>query len=480
MSKLTSQLTIALDACIIENFADIFVLELALKRIEKKYDLANPEVIAGLATLADVGAVQSRLIAQPAAALVKGLRAALVQPLRPPAKLLVEALLAGAERGSPPPGKSKLPAFARAARLPPLSGKGDVEAFLLGLMKKERPESAPFTAESLAKLGRALALGWLSHGAEPKHAWAVYAAGYFPDDQTARDLAMMARELGPRVGQFSKAQILVDVLALMNTRLALELLQELATKIKTRSVKERAQRAFDDAAKRAGVSKHDLADKLLRDDAPVGKDFAKRLEQRMVTGAKMPAVELVENILQRDAVRERARGVIFKSGKTTFTIGDDGELLDVSGKRYVLPSTASVTVAHPLDLKATELKKWRAKISKAPFAQLDRVTHAFATTAALAKYAKTIKAVRQGAIYGLEALGWRRGVVIGGVLIGMIRELDGITATIEFEPGIYVGRGMAAVDQELTKVSIKGKGPARAFSEIAREFDTLGRGAPRE
>lgn len=114
MSKLTDTLSAKLDDCIIENFADIYEMEGELARIAKKHDLASPEVIAAIATVADVGAAQARLTAQPPDALARGLEAALARPLRPPAKLLVEALLDGAKReasrpvtGGAPPSKKR-------------------------------------------------------------------------------------------------------------------------------------------------------------------------------------------------------------------------------------------------------------------------------------------------------------------------------------------------------------------------------------
>ncbi|MBA3500153.1 MAG: DUF4132 domain-containing protein, partial [Deltaproteobacteria bacterium] len=292
-------------------------------------------------------------------------------------------------------------------------------------------------------------------------------------------LCMMAAELGPRVGQFSKAQILVDVIAAMGTRAAIEALHILSTKVKTRSVKDRARAAFDAAAKRTGISEHDLADKLITDDKPVGKDFVRRLEQRMVTASKMSAVELIENILQRDAVRQRARGIVFgaqtKSKVVTFTIGEDGELLDIEGDEYTLPKDANVIVVHPIDLSEKQLKKWRAQIAGAPFKQLDRPIRAFSSQRAMTKHLKSIERTTQGSVFGLEHLGWRRGAVIGGRLSSMTRELDGVTATLEIEPGIYVGRGMPASEQRITKIAIRGEGSARAMVEITRELETLAR-----
>lgn len=58
VSKITDALAAQLDDNIIENFADIYLVEDALKKIERKHALDDPEVIAGLATCA-VGVVDS-------------------------------------------------------------------------------------------------------------------------------------------------------------------------------------------------------------------------------------------------------------------------------------------------------------------------------------------------------------------------------------------------------------------------------------
>ena len=193
----------------------------------------------------------------------------------------------------------------------------------------------------------------------------------------------------------------------------------------------------------------------------------------------MSVVELIENIVLRDAVRERARGVVFGaqtgSKVVTFTIGDDSKLLDIAGDEYTVPPDANVIVVHPVDLSDKQLKTWRAQITGAPFKQLDRPFKRFPSLRAATKHAKKIERAAQGAIYGLENLGWRRGHVSGGRLSSMTRELEGVTAVLELEPGIYLGHGMPATEQRITKVVIKGVGPARAMSEIVRELETLAR-----
>jgi Domain of unknown function (DUF4132) len=480
MSKLTTSLAAKLDAHIIENFADIYTLEEELAKIEKKHDLDDPDVIAALATCADIASAQSRLVTRAPAALVEGLERALGGKLRDTARLLAGALLDGARREVDAPASAPgKPPFARTSRLPPVTVQGkptELEPIVraLAAAKPGKPPEIAGDDASLAQLGRALALGWLSHGAEPKQVWGAWAAGYFPDDATAKDLAMMARELGPRVGQFSKAQILVDVLAAMNTRVALEQLHMLATKVKTRSVKDRAKAAFDAAAKHTGITEHDLADKLV-DERAVGKDFIKRLEQRMATGAKMSALELFENILQRPAVRHQTRGVVFAVRARSLTpfIIDDERLVDLAGDEVTLAADAEVVVVHPLDLTAPTVKAWRAVVGKQPFPQLDRAVQKFVSTHGLKKHVKAnVQHTTRARIYGLEARGWTRTQVDGGTFAGMQRALDDVVVSIAFEPGIELGGGPAR-QQTITDVVVNGKASARALAELAYDLASL-------
>ncbi len=496
-SRITDQIAKRLDDNIIENFADIYLIEEELVEIEGEHDLDDPAVIAGIATCADIAAAQQRLIARPPAALAAGLEAALERgKLRPTARLLAAALCNGArrERTAAPAKLKGIPAFARPARLPPLvTARGtaatadDVLAVVRAIADATPgvPPDVAYTDESLAQLGRALALGWLSHGAEPKHAWGAHAAGLFPDDATAADLAMLARELGPRVGQFGKAQILVDVLAAMNTRTSLGLLLEIATKVRTKSVKDRARAAFDAAAKEAGITEHDLADKLIPHDLPLGQpipDFVKRLEQRMVTGTPMTLLELAENILQRDAVRTKARGIVFgivvDARLQTFAIGRDG-LVDSDGEPFAPPTTAQIVVVHPVDLDPAMIAKWRAVVPTQPFPQLTRRVQRHSTLRAMTKQAllaaRTYGYLLSSRLLALEALGWQRAAPIGGQFSRVVRELDGVTVAIDFQPAIQLAGGRPTMSR-ITGISGKGKGSARAVAEIAREIATLGDG----
>src|SRR5260221_13931454 len=105
-------------------------MEQTLRGIEAKHDLDAADVIAAIATCADIPCAQQRLIARPPKPLVAGLELCLEHcKLRRSVELLVRALLDGAIRErdtiAEPLGGKALPAFARPVRLPaPLDANG--------------------------------------------------------------------------------------------------------------------------------------------------------------------------------------------------------------------------------------------------------------------------------------------------------------------------------------------------------------------
>ncbi|CAN5591974.1 hypothetical protein BH11MYX1_BH11MYX1_19150 [soil metagenome] len=502
MAALTAKLAKALDACIIENFADQFEMELELARIEKREDLDNPAVIAALATCADCAPVQKRLGNLPAAALHEGLGIALAGTLRSPAALLARALHDGAARSVNAKlalavkGKKPLPAFANPDRLPaPVHAKtkqamtrDELEAFVRILIAGGEPPTEDLTPASLAALGRALVLGWLAFGGDPKQRWAALGPAPFFDDGTARDLAGHAAELAPRVAMFSKAQVLVDALGVMASRVALGELLELATKLRTRSVKTRARAVFDAAARRMGIKEHDLADKLMPTTAASGdeakvvkttaKAFLKRLEQRMVESITFSLHDFIEDVLQHPIAHRAAANVLFAAnarGKALlFTVVGDA-LEDVTGTIVAAPATAEISVVHPIELSTKQLAAWQRRLPEQPFAQLARPVLHLATVRALQRHLHGLRGRTTTArkLFGLEGLGWKRGATPGGRFNELARELRGATAMLTFEPCVYLVAGMST-DQRLEGVSIVGKKPQPlAFSEIARELAAL-------
>lgn len=502
MTGLTAKLAKDLDDCIIENFADQIGMEMELVRIAKREDLANPAVIAALATCADCGPVQKRLGNLPAAALHAGLGIALAGQLRPPAALLARALHDGAARSvNAKPvlavkGQKPLPAFANPARLPaPVHAKtkqamprDELDAFVRILVAGGEPPTEDYTPASLAALGRALVIGWLAFGGDPKHRWAALGPAPFFDDATARDLAAYAVALAPRVAMFSKAQVLVDALGVMNSRVALGQLLEIATKLRTRSVQTRARAVFDAAAKRMGVKEHDLADKLMPTSARPGEEakvvkttakaFLKRLEQRMVESITFSLHDFIEDVLQHPIAHRAAANVLFaakaKGKPLLFTIVGDA-LQDVTGKTVATPTSSEISVVHPIELSTKQLADWKQRLPAQPFAQLARPLEHLATTKALQRHLRDLRGKTTTArnLFGLEGLGWHRGSTPGGRFNELARELRGVTATLSFEPGVFLVAGMTT-EQRLEGVSIVAKKPQPlAFSEIARELARL-------
>jgi hypothetical protein len=490
-----------LAACIVENFADLFVMEDELKRIEKAHDLDAPEVIAALATCADMAPIQRRLAMRPPAALVAGLELALRRKLRPPAELLVRARLEAATRAaSAPPApvpakrpRKALPAFAQPEQLPApraidgeMATRDELETLVRGLQRGDDAAidaaRETYTAESLGVLGRALALGWLSDGLATTR-WAVQAAARFPDDDAARALALMAQHLAPRVGQFARARELVDVLGAMGTRTSLELLGELS-RVKTRSVRDRARAAFEAAAELAGTTALDLADRLMPQTGgkQVARELVKRLERRMIARTITTTRDFVENVLQHALARETASTVVFGvlRGHTvaqTFTIDAD-ELVDLDGDPFELATDAAIVVVHPVDLSPQLVARWHARVPTQPFPQLARAVQRFTSVKGLDAEMRKLLARREsismGRIFGLEALEWQRGSSLGGVFHTMTRELHGVTAEIELSPGVILARGMSVAQQLVGVVVRAGKDPSPiGLGEILRELTTL-------
>lgn len=393
------------------------------------------------------------------------------------------------ERGAELPArKPALPAFALPERLPrPVTADGKAalqgEAFadLVVLLKVTPLGGAPwvedvrraFTARSLARLARALAEGWLSHGAPPKEKWALQALAHFPDDDAAKMLAAMAAELAPR-GLSARAQEMVEVLAAMQTRLGLKLVHDLSRKVRSKAFRERAELVFKTAAEKMGLTEDELAERLVPDygvspegvlppageGAPVIRleldglkpryvdsegrlvkklpepedaelkaqlaelkkkaptllrEIAERLERRMGGGLRMPLEHFTEVYLMHGLARRVAEKVVwgvYGGGKleSAFRLGAQGPVT-LEGRPAPLPEGKDIGVVHPLELEPGLRAFWATHVGEQPFAQLSRRAHEFSSVNALFKATRTYvgRTVPSVALLGLERLGWVRG-----------------------------------------------------------------------
>ncbi|MFI6094317.1 DUF4132 domain-containing protein [Lentzea sp. NPDC051213] len=154
-----------------------------------------------------------------------------------------------------------------------LSKPGDVYAGL------PRAREA-LDAGSLAAFAWAVFQRWLEIGAPSKESWALAALGWFGDDSTVRALSPLIRTW-PGESQHARAVAGLDVLADIGTEVALSHLNSIAEKVKFKGLKTRAQEKVSQIAAELGLSRDQLADRLvprlgLDDEASLVIDYGPR------------------------------------------------------------------------------------------------------------------------------------------------------------------------------------------------------------
>jgi hypothetical protein len=172
----------------------------------------------------------------------------------------------------------RLPAFFVPARLhrPRLAGDGaalpDEAMQHLGLMLAiSRTEQAyagldavraACTPASLAEFAWDLFEAWWAAGAPSKDAWALAALGWLGDDGTAHRLGPRALRLA-KEGARQRALAMVDLLAGFGSDAALMHLNNLAERCTVGVVRNRAAAGLDAVAAQRGLSRIELADRLV-------------------------------------------------------------------------------------------------------------------------------------------------------------------------------------------------------------------------
>jgi hypothetical protein len=144
----------------------------------------------------------------------------------------------------------------------------EVEALGPALRRRETEPlarvKARCTPASLAAFSWDLFSAWLSAGAPANGRWALQALGDFGDDEVARRLAPLIREWpGEKAGQ--RARWGLEVLAAMGTDTALTLLDSVAQRVRQRGLQDDAEALIADVARRRGLSRVELSDRLLPD-----------------------------------------------------------------------------------------------------------------------------------------------------------------------------------------------------------------------
>jgi hypothetical protein len=118
--------------------------------------------------------------------------------------------------------------------------------------------------DSLSRFSFALFESWLKSDAPSKDRWALTQLAHFADDAITSRLAELVREW-PNNNQHKRAVTGLEVLAAIGTEDALRALQQVADKVKFKALKAEASRQITAIAKRLGLSREQLADRLVPD-----------------------------------------------------------------------------------------------------------------------------------------------------------------------------------------------------------------------
>ncbi|MBA2541358.1 MAG: DUF4132 domain-containing protein, partial [Deltaproteobacteria bacterium] len=441
----------------------------------------------------------------------------------------------------------KLPDFVDVTRLPrPIergrtaalqgAGLGEfvqlIAATLPGGMPALDAAAGRYTDESLALFAWSLFRQWLFAGAPPKHKWAMYAVGRFPDDDHARALGRLARDWAPG-GNSARAQEAVETLAAMGTQTGLIEIYEIANKVQSKALRARAETVFESMAASLGLAADELADRLVpelseadltfgdlraeideqlvptlvaADGSIVGKprdadeaarwralektcktvarSQTARLEQMMADGHRMPYAHFSEIYLMHSLIRNLARSLVwgaYRDGvlERAFAIAADGPV-DLAGAPIELAIEAKYGVVHPVELTAEARAAWTKRFPGQPVAQLSRdvfsADNAAVVSLVLAGWIG--KLVRTAGLLELQRRGWRRGESPqGGRYYTIERAGVGWSAELAFAPGIYLGNPTEEPTQTLEGVAFFAEPtvPAAVLSEIQREVRSLAR-----
>ncbi|SDD66120.1 DUF4132 domain-containing protein [Glycomyces harbinensis] len=115
---------------------------------------------------------------------------------------------------------------------------------------------------SLARFSRALFQVWLAEGGPSKDGWALTQLAHFADDDTVRLLAPKIREW-PGLSQHKRAVNGLGVLGAIGTEEALRAIQGIAEKVKFKALKQEAGVQIETIAAELGLSRDQLADRLV-------------------------------------------------------------------------------------------------------------------------------------------------------------------------------------------------------------------------
>ena len=226
---------------------------------------------------------------------------------------------------------------------------------------------------------------------------------------------------------------------------------------------------------------------LKKDAEAIASAQIARLERAMTQQRRWPAADFERFFVQHPVMRFLATRLIWgvyagpASGDafiTAFRLAEDWTLADEHDEHYTLPDTATVGIAHVLDLPPATLAAFSQLLADyevaQPFAQLGRstaaLTEAELQAGSVTRFAQ--RPVRAGSIMGLTHRGWERGPAYeSGMVMHFTKSVPGSAHLIvaQIEPGLYLNHMQAEPKQTVTALSLRAsaEGPARALSELS-------------
>lgn len=233
--------------------------------------------------------------------------------------------------------------------------------------------------------------------------------------------------------------------------------------------------------------------------AQTARSLAARFETAMISGETWSVAEFNEYFRRHPLARHVVRRLLWTAqlGGTSalFRVAEDDTLADCNDAPLDLRSDAThIRPVHPLELASNVLETWQRLFAEyqilSPFPQLDRPIFELrpeqATLTALAPLPEA-RFEAKAVVFPLENRGWlREQYADGGMLTRHTREFrrHGVTASLEYEPGAFLGDLLGSGPQRLTKLYFLatkkraqpltlGAVPPIVFSETLRDIHAL-------
>jgi hypothetical protein len=118
------------------------------------------------------------------------------------------------------------------------------------------------TEESISRFSWSLFEAWMRAGGDVKHRWAFLQLGWLGGDDIAHRLVRVIRSW-PAQGAHKRAELALDVLAEMESDVALLLIHQMTQKTGSRSLRKNAAKKLGQLAAQRGLGEADLTDRLV-------------------------------------------------------------------------------------------------------------------------------------------------------------------------------------------------------------------------